>query len=94
LPVLVEPIIANQGDVVIIQQPEIHLHPKAQSILADYFIWVAKTKDITLFIETHSEYLLRRLRRRIAEGANSKGDDLAIKPSEVSILSIEKNGDS
>lgn len=93
LPVLVEPIIANQGDVVIIQQPEIHLHPKAQSILADYFIWVAKTKDITLFIETHSEYLLRRLRRRIAEGVNSK-DDLAIKPSEVSILSIEKNGDA
>lgn len=94
LPVLVEPIIANQGDIVIIQQPEIHLHPKAQSILADYFIWVAKTKDITLFIETHSEYLLRRLRRRVAEGASSEAEDILIKPSEVSILSIEKTGDT
>lgn len=94
LPVLVEPIVASQGDIVIIQQPEIHLHPKAQSILADYFIWVAKAKDITLFIETHSEYLLRRLRRRVAEGASSEAEDIFIKPSEVSILSIEKNGDA
>jgi predicted ATPase len=98
LPVLVEPIVANQGDIVIVQQPEIHLHPKAQSILADYFIWVAKTRGITLFIETHSEYLLRRLRRRVAEAVAKLGsgealilDESSILPSEVSILSVEKN---
>jgi predicted ATPase len=37
---------------------------------------------------------LRRLRRRVAEGASSEAEDILIKPSEVSILSIEKSGDT
>jgi predicted ATPase len=92
LPVLVEPLVANEGDIVILQQPEIHLHPKAQSVLGDFFIWVAKKRKITLFIETHSEYLLRRVRRRTAEGAKDALLPLSIEPTAVSILSIEKEG--
>ena len=55
------------------EQPEIHLHPKAQSVLADVMIDVirsrenGKSRDIQLIIETHSEHFLRRLQRRIAE---------------------------
>ena len=59
------------------EQPEIHLHPNAQSQLADVFIDVIKSKEggkdrnIQLIIETHSEHFLRRLQRRIAEDAIS-----------------------
>ena len=55
------------------EQPEIHLHPRAQSFLADVIIDVINARDdgqnrnIQLIIETHSEHFLRRLQRRIAE---------------------------
>jgi predicted ATPase len=52
---------------VIIEQPEIHLHPLVQSGLADVFIDAVKKKNIQLIIESHSEHLLRRLQLRIAE---------------------------
>jgi predicted ATPase len=57
------------------EQPEIHLHPSAQSALADVMIDVinsrenGKDRKIQLIIETHSEHFLRRLQRRIAEDA-------------------------
>jgi len=60
------------------EQPEIHLHPSAQSALADVMIDVinsrenGKDRNIQLIIETHSEHFLRRLQRRIAEGAVSQ----------------------
>jgi len=60
------------------EQPEIHLHPSAQSALADVMIDVINSKEngadrnIQLIIESHSEHFLRRLQRRIAEGAVSE----------------------
>ncbi|MGC0851700.1 DUF3696 domain-containing protein [Pantoea agglomerans] len=73
LPVLVQCFYAQPGSIILMEQPEIHLHPKAQSILADVMIDVirsrenGKPRDIQLIIETHSEHFLRRLQRRIAE---------------------------
>jgi predicted ATPase len=55
------------GSTVILEQPEIHLHPAVQAGLADVFIDAVKTRDIQLVVESHSEHLLRRLQRRIAE---------------------------
>ncbi len=52
---------------VLIEQPEIHLHPKAQSGLADVFIDAIDKKNIQIILESHSEHLLRRIQRRIAE---------------------------
>lgn len=68
LPVLVQGLLARPGGVYIVQQPEIHLHPDAQAGLADFFIYLASHGVITI-VETHSEYLLLRIRRRLAEGA-------------------------
>jgi predicted ATPase len=51
----------------LIEQPEIHLHPKAQSQIADLFVDRARSRDCTFIIETHSEHILDRIRRRIAE---------------------------
>lgn len=66
LPVVVTVLGASAGQLVLLEQPELHLHPRVQSRLADFFAWARP--DIRLLIETHSEYLVTRLRRRIAEG--------------------------
>jgi predicted ATP-dependent endonuclease of OLD family len=78
LPVIIQGFLSSNNSTTIIEQPEIHLHPKMQADLADLFIdIVKKTKGKKLVIETHSEYLLKRLRRRISEGLISP-DDVSI----------------
>lgn len=78
LPVLVQCFYAAQESIIFMEQPEIHLHPKAQSALADVMIDVINSREngsdrnIQLVIETHSEHFLRRLQRRIAEDTISQ----------------------
>ncbi len=73
LPVLVQCFYAPRNSIIIMEQPEIHLHPSAQAALADVMIDVINSREdgsdrnIQLIIETHSEHFLRRLQRRIAE---------------------------
>ncbi len=67
LPVLVLCYYAPEGATIILEQPEIHLHPSVQAGLADIFIDAMKTRNIQIILESHSEHLLRRLQRRIAE---------------------------
>lgn len=67
LPVIVLCFYAPQGSTLILEQPEIHLHPSVQAGLADVFIDAIKTREIQIILESHSEHLLRRLQRRIAE---------------------------
>ena len=80
LPVLVQCFYAPPGSIILMEQPEIHLHPSAQSALADVMIDVinsrenGKDRNIQLIIETHSEHFLRRLQRRIAENVVSEND--------------------
>ena len=68
LPVLTLCYYAPEGSILILEQPEAHLHPKAQSELADVLIDVVKNRNIQIILESHSEHLLLRLMRRIAEG--------------------------
>ncbi len=56
-----------EGSTVLLEQPEIHLHPLAQAGLADVIINVAKHRKVQVVLESHSEHLLLRLQRRIAE---------------------------
>jgi hypothetical protein len=55
----------------IIEEPEMSLHPAAHAVLADLFVAAAESGLTQFLVETHSETLLLRLRRRIAEGALS-----------------------
>ncbi len=63
-----------EGSTVIFEQPEIHLHPLAQAGLADAIIQAAVHRDVQIIFESHSEHLLLRLQRRIAEEAVDSGD--------------------
>lgn len=66
LPIVLECLRAEPGDTVILEQPEIHLHPRIQSVLGDFFL--SRARDgVRFLIESHSEYLVKRLCRRIAE---------------------------
>lgn len=78
LPVLVQLYYAPANSIIIMEQPELHLHPSAQSSLADAMIDAlysrenARERNVQLIVETHSEHLLRRFQRRIAEKALPK----------------------
>lgn len=59
---------------IIIEEPEIHLHPKFQSLLTDMFIEAYERYNIHFIIETHSEYLIRRLQIKVVEKKISAND--------------------
>ena len=62
LPVIVELFARPKGAWYAIQQPEVHLHPKAQAALGDAFFDLAVAENKRFFIETHSDYVIDRLR--------------------------------
>ena len=68
LPVLVLCYHVPEGSTLILEQPGIHLHPMVQSQLADLLIEVVTERNLQVIVESHSEHLLVRLQRRIAEG--------------------------
>jgi len=87
LPILVQSVLAEPGKLVIIEQPELHLHPRAQARLADLFVdkiqklvedpkQPGKPKreytDVHFLLETHSEHILLRLRRWATEHEQGK----------------------
>lgn len=84
LPVLTLCAYAPQGATLILEHPEMHLHPKAQAGLADVFIDVIKSRNVQIILESHSEHLLRRLQRRIAEEE--------IQPEQAALYFINKPG--
>jgi predicted ATPase len=67
LPVLVLCYYVPEGSIILLEQPEIHLHPLVQSALADVLIDVVNKRSVQIIVESHSEHLLRRLQRRMAE---------------------------
>ena len=67
LPVITLCYYVPEGSTLLLEQPEIHLHPSVQAGLADVFIETIRRRRIQIILESHSEHLLRRLQRRIAE---------------------------
>jgi predicted ATPase len=74
LPMLVLSYFVPQGTTIVAEQPEIHLHPRAQSGLAELMVRVAKTRRVQFLVETHSEHLFRRLQYLIAAAEVSPQD--------------------
>lgn len=85
LPVVVQSVLRPQSSLLLIQQPEVHLHPRAQAALGTFFAELAATgKGTTLLIETHSDYLIDRVRQEVAKGT--------LDPNKVLILFFDKPG--
>ena len=83
---LLELISAKRDSTVLIEEPEIHLHPKAQADLAEVMADVAKEEGKQIIMTTHSEHIAGRLLTLVAENR--------LTPSELAIYSFEKNEDT
>lgn len=104
-PALVQAFYCPVGSTVWMEQPEIHLHPQVQAELADAFIAAVRAREhdaprrVQLVIETHSEHLLNRLQRRIAEGAIDAKDvavyfaKTGVGGAELERLTVNEYGD-
>ncbi|MFB6324609.1 DUF3696 domain-containing protein [Pantoea deleyi] len=74
LPIVLMFLLSEEDDILIFEQPELHLHPQVQSRLCDLFIALAESGRQCI-IETHSEYMINRLRLRIAQEDKSSIKD-------------------
>jgi hypothetical protein len=84
LPVLTIAYFAPVGSTIILEEPEIHLHPLAQSVLAELFVEVSKERNVQFIVETHSEHLFRRMQTLIAKQQ--------ITPNDAAMYFVERDG--
>lgn len=77
LPIIIEAINSPRQSTIIVEEPETHIHPKAQSKLADLFVSSAIEGDRRFIIETHSIFLVTELQILVAEG-KIKAEDVGI----------------
>ncbi len=98
LPVIVSALLAKKGSLLIVENPEAHLHPGAQSKLMKFLIEVAKQNELQVIIETHSDHVVNGLRIAMKEGTigtkdghivyfSSENDNIKVK-----IITSDKNG--
>lgn len=74
LPIIVEGLRIFDDETFVLEQPELHLHPKVQSNLTDFLISLVE-QGKKIIVETHSDHIITRLRRRIAEDQSNQLDD-------------------
>jgi predicted ATPase len=78
LPIYIACLSAKKGDVILIENPEAHLHPRAQSQMGE-FLALAAASGIQLVIESHSDHILNGIRRSVkSESHPIQADDTAI----------------
>ena len=68
LPIIVGTLLAENGSMVIIENPEAHLHPGAQSRIMEFLIDQSNNKDLQLIIETHSDHVVNGMRIAMKKG--------------------------
>lgn len=71
--------------VICVEEPEVHLHPKYQSLLAEMFVEAYQKYNIHFIIETHSEYLIRKLQVMVAD------KECSLTSNDVSLNYVEKD---
>jgi predicted ATPase len=100
LPILVDSLGGERGQMFLMQQPEVHLHPRAQAALGTFMVNLIKRDNKTFVVETHSDYLIERIRMDIRDGVHKlKTEDVMIlffqrREAEVMIhpLRIDEHG--
>lgn len=81
LPILVESATAG-GRTLLLQQPEVHLHPRAQAALGTFLVGVHQAAKTKFIVETHSDYLIDRIRDAVRVKA--------LRPTDVSLVFLER----
>ena len=84
LPILTELLREDSPKMFLLQQPEVHLHPRAQAALGSLFCNLAASGK-QIIVETHSDYILDRARMDIRDGKTD------LKPDDISILYFERD---
>ena len=85
LPLLVDSLLGEKRQVFLMQQPEVHLHPRAQAELATFVAHIIKVDKKTFVIETHSDHLVERVRMDVR-------DKRGVRPEDVTILYFQREG--
>lgn len=87
LPVLVDAALAPKGGTLLLQQPEVHLHPRAQAELGTLLATLtAEREGPQCIVETHSDYLVDRVAMAVRD------PDHPLKPEDVSLLYFQPSG--
>ena len=93
--VLITCLIANKNDLVIIENPEIHLHPNSQSLLGEFLAFIS-SNGIQILIETHCEHLINNIRYQVYSNNISKNDIIIHYKESItnkfSTLNVNENG--
>lgn len=76
LPIVVAALSVREGDILLIENPEVHLHPKGQALMGQ-FLAEAANAGVQVIVETHSDHILNGVRRSVKAGGIS-ADDVAI----------------
>jgi predicted ATPase len=77
LPVIIAGLVAQEGAMIIVENPEAHLHPHGQSLLAQFLARVAAS-GVQVLAETHSDHFLNGLRLAAVSGAPLRAEDLVV----------------
>jgi len=85
LPIIVSGLVAKDGEILIIENPEAHLHPRAQSRLAEFLARVA-SMGVQVFVESHSDHILNGLRVCVKKET--------LQPEDVQIFYFDKDENS
>ncbi|MDD9885312.1 MAG: DUF3696 domain-containing protein [Gammaproteobacteria bacterium] len=72
LPIVVAALSASEGDIILIENPEVHLHPAGQALMGRFLADVAHA-GVQVFVETHSDHVLNGIRRSVKDGKLSAG---------------------
>jgi len=86
LPILFDTLAAPVGQTFLMQQPEVHLHPRAQAALGSLLVAQACSRGQRFVVETHSDYLVDRVRMEVRDRRGPK----PLRPQDVAILYFER----
>jgi predicted ATPase len=67
---------ATEGDTILLEQPELHLHPSVQQKFGDFLL--SMSKSLQIIVETHSDHMINRIRRRVSESEANLEEEVAI----------------
>lgn len=100
LPVIFQILVAESGSTIIVENPEAHLYPGAQSRLVEWMILMSNQNNLQIILETHSDHIINGLRIAVKKG-NLNRKDVSIQfldrgkienSPEIQIICIDENG--